>query len=175
MIRTYVRIARVILLAVAAAGLVIFGWEGISIFYHAGVGLLFLYVGFSRLEAVTVRQMVGGHLPGVGDLEYPGRQVPERRPKLLTLPAAEECRREPPARTFLLEPILRPHRAWCRPGLSRHLAAENRHHDGDDDRQEEKNHEEQTSLQSGGGYECARKHVTSDLSEARQRGQRLNG
>lgn len=60
MIRTYARIAGVILLAVAAAGFVIFGWETISIFYHAGVGLLFLYVGFSRLEAVTVRQMVGG-------------------------------------------------------------------------------------------------------------------
>lgn len=60
MIRTYARIVGVILLAVAAAGLVTFGWEGISIFYHAGVGLLFLYVGFSRLEAVTVRQMVGG-------------------------------------------------------------------------------------------------------------------
>jgi hypothetical protein len=28
--------------------------------FHAGVGLLFLYVGFSQLEAVTVRQMVGG-------------------------------------------------------------------------------------------------------------------
>lgn len=60
MIRTYAQIVGVILLAVAAAGFVIFRWEAISIFYHAGVGLLFLYVGFSRLEATTVRQMVGG-------------------------------------------------------------------------------------------------------------------
>lgn len=60
MLRTYTRIAGIILLAVAAAGLAVFGWEAISVFYHAGVGLLFLYVGFSRLEAVTVRQMVGG-------------------------------------------------------------------------------------------------------------------
>lgn len=59
-VRTYSRIAGVVLLAVAAVGLATFGWETVSVFFHAGVGLLFLYVGFSGLEAASVRQMVGG-------------------------------------------------------------------------------------------------------------------
>jgi hypothetical protein len=43
-VRTYARIAGVIFLAVAVVGFLIFGWERTSIFYHAGVGLFYLYV-----------------------------------------------------------------------------------------------------------------------------------
>jgi hypothetical protein len=59
-IATYARIAGIVLLALAVANVVRFGWADASLFYHAGLGLLFFYVGFSRLEASTVRQMVGG-------------------------------------------------------------------------------------------------------------------
>jgi uncharacterized membrane protein YjjP (DUF1212 family) len=59
-IATYARIAGVVLLGVAAAGLLIPGWEAVAIVFHAGVALFYLYVGFSRQEAITVRQMVGG-------------------------------------------------------------------------------------------------------------------
>jgi hypothetical protein len=45
---------------VVAAGLALFGWYQSAIYYHAGVGLFFLFVGFSRLESTYVRQIVGG-------------------------------------------------------------------------------------------------------------------
>jgi hypothetical protein len=54
---TYARIAGVVLLALAMA---LFGWGAAATFYHAGVGLLFSYVGFSGLERATVRRMIGG-------------------------------------------------------------------------------------------------------------------
>ena len=44
---------------IAATGLALFGWYQSAIYYHAGVGLFFLFVGFSRLESTYVRQMVG--------------------------------------------------------------------------------------------------------------------
>ena len=59
-ITMYARAAGVVLLGVAAAGLFIPGWKAVAIFYHVGVGLLFIYVGFWLRDAVSVRQMVGG-------------------------------------------------------------------------------------------------------------------
>jgi hypothetical protein len=59
-ITAYARIAGVALLAVAAAIAVFFGWGAASIFYPAGLGLSFLYLGVSRLETAIVRQMIGG-------------------------------------------------------------------------------------------------------------------
>jgi hypothetical protein len=58
-IKAYARIAGIALL-VAAAGLAHFGEYQSAIYYHAGVGLFFLLIGFSRLEITYVRQMVGG-------------------------------------------------------------------------------------------------------------------
>jgi hypothetical protein len=59
-ITTYTQLAGIALLVVAAAGLALFGWEDAAIYYHAGVGLLFLFVGYARLETTIVRQMVRG-------------------------------------------------------------------------------------------------------------------
>jgi hypothetical protein len=59
-IAAYVRIARLVLLAIAAVGLVSWDWSAASVFYHAGLGIFFLYVGFFRLGITSVRQMVGG-------------------------------------------------------------------------------------------------------------------
>ncbi len=59
-ITTYARIAGVVLLGVAVTGLLVFRWEAASIFYHAAVGLLFLYVGFWLRDTVSIRRMVGG-------------------------------------------------------------------------------------------------------------------
>ena len=59
-IRTYARIAAVFLLAVAVFGFSAGEWRVVSIFYHAGVGLLFLSVGFLLKDTTIVRQMVGG-------------------------------------------------------------------------------------------------------------------
>ncbi len=41
----YARTAGIVLLALAAVGTVLLGWDAASISYHAAVGLLFLYVG----------------------------------------------------------------------------------------------------------------------------------
>jgi hypothetical protein len=59
-ILAYARLAGMALLVAAAAGLAIFGWEEAAIYYHAGLGLFFLFVGFSGWETTTVRQVVGG-------------------------------------------------------------------------------------------------------------------
>jgi hypothetical protein len=59
-IASYARIAGVLLLATAAVGLVGWDWGAASASYHAGLGLFFLFVGFSRLEVTTLRQLVGG-------------------------------------------------------------------------------------------------------------------
>ena len=59
-ITAYARIAGVALLAAAAAGAALFGWGAAASFYHASVGLLFLYVGVSGLDGATVRRMIGG-------------------------------------------------------------------------------------------------------------------
>ncbi|MDP8946500.1 MAG: hypothetical protein M3N09_00135 [Actinomycetota bacterium] len=60
MIRTYARLAGVVLLALAVVGFSSLGWRVTASFYHAGVGLLFLYVGFWLRDPTIVRQMVGG-------------------------------------------------------------------------------------------------------------------
>ncbi len=61
MIGTYARIAAVALLAYAVVGLVVLGWGLAPIFYHAGVGLLFAFVGFwHSVNDETTRWMVGG-------------------------------------------------------------------------------------------------------------------
>ena len=52
--------AGLVLLALAVVGLSFWGWRMTASFFHAGVGLLFVYVAFARLEAASVRQMVGG-------------------------------------------------------------------------------------------------------------------
>jgi hypothetical protein len=59
-ITAYARIAGVALLAVAAATAVLFGWSAASVFYPAGLGLSFLYLGVSGLETAIVRQIIGG-------------------------------------------------------------------------------------------------------------------
>ena len=59
-IRTYARIASAFLLAVAVFGFLAWEWRVVSVFYHAGVSLLFLYVGLLLKDAAAVRQMVGG-------------------------------------------------------------------------------------------------------------------
>ena len=59
-IRTYARIAAIVLLAVAVFGFWAWEWRVVSVFYHAGVSLLFLYVGFMLKDTTVVRQMVGG-------------------------------------------------------------------------------------------------------------------
>ncbi len=60
MVRTYAQIAGVVLLALAVVGFSFWGWRVTASFYHAGVGLLFLCVGFWLRDPATVRQMVGG-------------------------------------------------------------------------------------------------------------------
>lgn len=59
-ITTYARIAAVVLLAVAVFGFSAWEWRVVSVFYHTGVGFLFLYVGFLLKDTTIVRQMVGG-------------------------------------------------------------------------------------------------------------------
>ena len=59
-ITMYARIAGVVLLGVAVTALLVLGWEETSIFFHAGVGALYLYVGFWLSDTKSVRQMVGG-------------------------------------------------------------------------------------------------------------------
>jgi hypothetical protein len=60
MIRTYARIAAVVLLAVGVAGLVVLGWKTSAAFFHLGLGLLFAYAGFWQKDTTTVRLLVGG-------------------------------------------------------------------------------------------------------------------
>lgn len=60
MIRTYARIAAVVLLAVAAVGMIALGWSMGEVFYHLGVGLLFGYAGFWQRDTTDVRFIVGG-------------------------------------------------------------------------------------------------------------------
>jgi len=59
-VRTYAQIAAIFLLAVAAFGFFTWEWRVVSTFYHAGVGFLFLYVGFVPEDPIVVRRMVGG-------------------------------------------------------------------------------------------------------------------
>ncbi|HEV2092639.1 MAG TPA: hypothetical protein VGR18_05685 [Rubrobacter sp.] len=59
-ISTYARIAAIVLLGIAVFGFSVWEWRVVSVFYHAGVSLLFLYVGFVLKDATIVRQMVGG-------------------------------------------------------------------------------------------------------------------
>ncbi len=59
-IRTYARIAAAVLLVVAVFGFSTWEWRVVSVFYHAGVGFLFLCVGVLLKDATIVRQMVGG-------------------------------------------------------------------------------------------------------------------
>ncbi len=56
----YARIAAVVLLGAAVAGLLAFGWKEGALFFHIGVGLLYFYVGFWLGDAQSVRLMVGG-------------------------------------------------------------------------------------------------------------------
>lgn len=59
-ITAYARLAGVVLLVLAAAGLALFGWDDAAIYYHVGVGLFFLFFGSSRLGTTYVRQIIGG-------------------------------------------------------------------------------------------------------------------
>ncbi len=60
MVSTYARIAGAVLLMLAVVGFSFWGWRVTASFFHAGVGLLLLYVGFWLPDPTTVRQMVGG-------------------------------------------------------------------------------------------------------------------
>ena len=59
-ITAYARLAGIVFLVVATAGLALFGWDDASSYYLAGVELFFLLIGFSRLGTTAVRQRVGG-------------------------------------------------------------------------------------------------------------------
>ncbi len=60
MIRTYAQLAAVLLIALAMVGLLGLSWTVASTFYHAGVGVLYAYVGFVQRDAEGARLMVGG-------------------------------------------------------------------------------------------------------------------
>ena len=60
MIRTYAQVAAVLLIALAVVGLLGLSWTVASAFYHAGVGVLYAYVGFVQRDAESARLMVGG-------------------------------------------------------------------------------------------------------------------
>ncbi len=60
MIRTYAQVAAVLLIALAVAGLLGLSWTVASVFYHAGVGALYAYVGFVQRDAESARLMIGG-------------------------------------------------------------------------------------------------------------------
>ena len=54
----YARLAGIALLVAAVAGLALFGWKDAAFYFHAGVGLFFLFVGFAKLGTTSVRQTV---------------------------------------------------------------------------------------------------------------------
>ena len=56
----YARIAGLVLLGIAVVGAAGWDWRFAPVSYHAGAGLFFLLVGFSRLGTATILQMVGG-------------------------------------------------------------------------------------------------------------------
>ena len=61
MLRLYARIVGVVLFSLGAAGLAeIVGVSVAASFYHAGVGILFVYLGFWQRDASVVRSTIGG-------------------------------------------------------------------------------------------------------------------
>ena len=61
MLRTYARIVAVALFAAALTGWLVPRWRADEVVFHAGLALLYIFVGFwPSLSAGTVRQMVGG-------------------------------------------------------------------------------------------------------------------
>ena len=61
MLRTYARIAAAALLAAAVTGGLVPSWRAGVVLFHAGLALLYIFVGFwPSLSAGIVRQMVGG-------------------------------------------------------------------------------------------------------------------
>ncbi len=60
MLRTYAKTVALGLVTLAVAGVTILGWRLAPSFYHAGLGLLFGYVGFFAPDRGTVRPMVFG-------------------------------------------------------------------------------------------------------------------
>lgn len=61
MIRTYARVAAVVLLATGVVGFFrLWGFDPQSGLYQAGVGALFAYAGFWQGDTAIVRQIVGG-------------------------------------------------------------------------------------------------------------------
>ena len=60
MIRTYAQVAAVLLVALAVVEFLGLSWTVASGFYHAGVGVLYAYVGFVQRDAEGTRLMVGG-------------------------------------------------------------------------------------------------------------------
>jgi hypothetical protein len=59
-IAAYTGIAGIVMLATAAVGLVGWGSDTVSVSYHAGMDLFFLFVGPSGLGITTIRQIVEG-------------------------------------------------------------------------------------------------------------------
>ena len=56
----YARIAGLVLLGIAVVGAAGWDWGFAPVSYHAGAGLFFLLVRFSRLGTATILQLVGG-------------------------------------------------------------------------------------------------------------------
>src|ERR671915_426487 len=59
-ILAYARLAGIALLVAAVAGLALFGWKDAAFYFHAGVGLFFLFAGSAKLGTTAVRQTVRG-------------------------------------------------------------------------------------------------------------------
>ncbi len=58
--KTYAKMVAVVLLVLALAGATILDWRSATNFYHAGLALLFGYVGFFGANHGYVRRMVMG-------------------------------------------------------------------------------------------------------------------
>lgn len=61
MLRTYARLAALVLIALSLAGFIdVLGWNPLASLFHLGVGLFFAYAGFLQPDLVVVRRFVGG-------------------------------------------------------------------------------------------------------------------
>jgi hypothetical protein len=60
LIRTYAKMVALVLAALTVAGITILNWRSATNFYHAGLALLFGYVGFFAPNPGTTRQILMG-------------------------------------------------------------------------------------------------------------------
>lgn len=61
MIRAYAKVVALVLEGIALAGATVVDWGVLATLYHAGLGILFAYVGFRpSLDTETSREIVAG-------------------------------------------------------------------------------------------------------------------